>query len=310
MLKKPILMLVLLLIFTSGWSNAQEATPETSDTDLPQEVIALFDYDQTAPLGVQEVSSEARGDVTIKDITYPSPAAGRPDISAYLVLPAGEGPFPAVLYVHWYERNSPTANRTQFLDEAVTLAQEGVVSLLVSTMWSESSWYVEGRTLESDYDDAVHQVVELRRGLDVLVAQPQVDATHIAFVGHDFGAMYGALMGGVDHRAMAYVLIAGVPDFNEWMLFGVDENREGLDDYRLRMATLAPSRFVANVTAEGILFQFGTEDFYTPQDSINNFFSAAPTPKQLGVYASEHAMVLPEIQADRLAFLRLHLDID
>ncbi|MFN8371858.1 MAG: hypothetical protein U0694_03130 [Anaerolineae bacterium] len=268
----------------------------------------MFEYAQSAPLNVSEASSEARGEVTVKDIAYPSPVDGKP-IAAYLVLPAGNGPFPAVLFAHWYEPAAATSNRTEFLDEAVGLAREGVASLLVSTMWSDPDWYTKGRTLASDYDDAVKQVVELRRGLDVLAAQPQVNAVCIAYVGHDFGAMYGSLLASTDRRPIAYVLIAGASNFNKWMLFGVDPEQAGLDAYRARMDALAPTHFVSGAAPAPLLFQFGTEDTYTPAEDYNAFFAAASTPRHLSVYSAEHSMALPEIQADRRAFLRLHLGL-
>ncbi|MBC7812934.1 MAG: hypothetical protein H7175_17390 [Burkholderiales bacterium] len=274
----------------------------------------MFDYDQNAPLEIEEVGTEMRGDVTVKDITYTSPVDGRP-LSAYLVLPdaakaSADGTFPAVLYIHWYEQESPTANRTQFLDEALMLAEEnGVVSLLPETMWSVSNWYNEGRTIDSDYQDAINQVIEFRRALDVLLAQPGVDPERVAFVGHDFGAMYGSLMGAVDQRPTAYVMIAGASNFNQWMLFGVDETQPGVDEYKAHMEELAPTRFIGQVAPAPVLFQFGTEDFFTPQEDYEAFFAAATEPKQIMTYATEHAMLLDEIQADRLAFLREQLGL-
>ena len=269
----------------------------------------MFDYQQDAPVSLQEVTAERRGEVTVKDVTYTSPVDGS-DIAAYLIVPPGEGPFAGILYVHWYEPSSPSSNRTQFVDEAVMLAEEyGVVSLLPGTMWSEPTWYQEGRTLESDYDDALHQVIELRRALDVLLAQPGVDPERVGYVGHDFGAMYGSLMGGVDRRPQAYVMIAGASDFNQWMLFGVPDDQPGLEVYRARMAELAPARFVGQVGAP-VLFQFGTEDFYTPDTDYEAFYAAAVEPKQIALYDTEHAMDLPEIREDRIAFLAEQLQLE
>ena len=47
---------------------------------------------------------------------------------------------------------------------------------------------------------------DLRRALDVLLAQPGVDPKRIAYVGHDFGAMYGAVLAGVDRRVSVWAL--------------------------------------------------------------------------------------------------------
>jgi dienelactone hydrolase len=212
--------------------------------------------------------------------------------------------------VHWLEPHEPTSNRTEFLAEAMTMAKDyGVVSLLVETMWSDPNWYRQGRTLDSDHDDAIRQVVELRRGLDVLLAQPNIDAGKIAYVGHDFGAMYGALMSAEDRRAKAYVFIAGASDFNQWMLFGVPDDQPGLAEYKARMEALAPSRFVERTAPAAILFQFGSEDFYTPQDDYMAFYNAASAPKELQVYESEHAMDSAEIQANRVRFLAAQLGL-
>src|SRR6202162_1498076 len=91
-------------------------------------LLRHFDYDQKAPLDIQEAGVEQRGNVAVHDISYASPKGGR--VPAYLVVPAGKGPFAAVIWGHWYWENSAMRNRKQFLDEAVVLARSGVVSLL------------------------------------------------------------------------------------------------------------------------------------------------------------------------------------
>lgn len=263
----------------------------------------MFDYEQNASLNITEESSSVRDGVTVKAITYPSPVGGKL-IHADLVVPPGDGPFSAILFVHWYEPESANSNRTQFMDEALMMAREkGVISLLPETMWSEPEWYRHGRTLESDYDDVLRQVVELRRGLDVLLSQPNVDLSRVGYVGHDFGAMYGSLLIGTDNRPQVYVLIAGASNFNQWLLFGVPPEREGLAAYKAKMDALAPTRFVANAAPAPILLQFGTVDPYTPDKDRAAFYTAASEPKTLKEYPSGHAMDLPEIAADRVAFL-------
>src|SRR5437899_1506856 len=97
---------------------------------------------------VQVVSTvEREGGVTVRDITFASPTGSR--TPAYLVTPADKGPYAAVLYGHWYEPPDPTSNRTEYLEEAVTLARRGVVSLLPATMWSDFAWF-EKRKREDD----------------------------------------------------------------------------------------------------------------------------------------------------------------
>src|SRR5690349_19164277 len=124
--------LTALLVVLANPMLAQDAKPLTA-----KEISTVFAYDQNAPLDIKDVGSETRGDVVIRDITFVSPGTEQP-ISAYLIAPSASGTdYAGVLYVHWYEPKAKTSNRTQFVDEAVKMAEKGTVSLLVSTMWSD-----------------------------------------------------------------------------------------------------------------------------------------------------------------------------
>ena len=163
---------------------------------------AHFAYDAKAPLDTVTSGVETRGDVVIRDLSYASPKGGR--VPAYLVVPPGKGPFAAVLWGHWYWENSPMKSRRQFLDEAVVLARSGVVSLLTDGPVARPG-YVTDRTQMNakQFDDLVQQVVDMRRGADLLLARPDVDPRRLAFVGHSYNAAVGAILAGVDRRFKA-----------------------------------------------------------------------------------------------------------
>lgn len=55
----------------------ESTTPRSPVDRSKQPRIVHFDYDQKAPLDVQEAGVEQRGDVTIHDISYASPKGGR-----------------------------------------------------------------------------------------------------------------------------------------------------------------------------------------------------------------------------------------
>ena len=46
---------------------------------------------------------------------------------AELFQPEGEGPYAAILYVHWYEPESGDSNRSQFEEEAKEMTRSGAV---------------------------------------------------------------------------------------------------------------------------------------------------------------------------------------
>src|SRR6267378_5064243 len=160
----PLVLLVGVLAFNALPSRAQDA-----------DLVRHFDYDKQAPLGVKELGVERRGSVSVYDITYASPKGGL--VPAYLVVPKGKGPFAAVIWGHWYWDNSPMRNRKEFLDEAVALAQAGVVSLLTDGPVARPGHVKSKEPLsEQDGTDFVQQVIDMRRGADVLLARQDVDA--------------------------------------------------------------------------------------------------------------------------------------
>ena len=252
-----------------------------------------FGYNQSLPLNVKEISTERRGDITVRDITF-VPRPGGQAIKAYVVSPAGNGPFAGILWVHWL--GDEKSNRTQFLDEAVELAPKGVASVLVDAMWSEPRWF-GSRNPDKDYENSIQQVIEIRRALDLLLTQSHVDNTRIAYVGHDFGAMYGMLMAGVEKRVKTYVFIAATQSLNDWAFLGPQPKSKSA--YLKQNADLELTDSLRQVTNASKFFQFGKGDFYVSQADAAVLFAAAPEPKQRKMYDAGHNMMLKEIMVDR-----------
>ncbi len=265
-------------------------------------LTGLFDYDRSAPLAVHEAGAETRGPAVVHDLTF---VGVKDPINAYLVTPAGPGPHAAILYVHWLGEPA-TTNRTEFLAEAVTLAGRGVVSLLVDTMWAKPKWYGQ-RVPEEDFDHSVRQVTELRRAMDLLLAQPGVDPQRVAYVGHDFGAMYGMIAGGLDRRAKTYVFMAGVPHFIDWALFA--HQPKDLEAYKAQIAPLDPVNFVSRLAPAPVFFQFANKDEYVSAAQAAETYAAAGVRKQMTTYAAGHDLHTTEVAADRVAWLERELGL-
>jgi dienelactone hydrolase len=280
----------------------------TAHAQSPAEAAArsaLFRYNNASPVNVKEVSSEQRGDVTVRDITFsPGPAQrsearGRiREIKAYLVVPNGSGPFAGVLWAHWLGEEK--SNRTQFLEEAIELAPKGAVSLLIDAMWSAPHWF-GNRVPEKDYENSIRQVIDLRRALDLLLSQSNVDKTRIGFVGHDYGAMYGMFMAGVDQRISTFVFIAATQSLNDWAFLGPQPKSKAA--YLKQNSNLELTDYLRQVRNASKLFQFGKGDFYVSQADAAILFAAAPEPKQRKLYEASHKMELNEIARDRNAWL-------
>jgi dienelactone hydrolase len=266
-----------------------------------------FDYDARKPIDVQ--FREGTG-ASVKQLTYARLDGTRNPATLVTRASAGEqGPAqPAVLFVHWYEPPRPTSNRTEFLAEAVELAGSGVTSLLIDTPWTAERWF-PARESEKDYDFSVQQAQELRRALDVLLAQPGIDKRRVALVGHDFGAMYGALAAAADPRVTAFVYMAGTGSFSDWFLFTPKREGAAKDAFIAKLAPLDPINYLPKISPRPILLQFGTKDQFVKNEAATAMADAIKGPKTLKTYDFEHELTY-QARLDRIAWLKEQLKIN
>ena len=212
--------------------------------------------------------------------------------------PDGRG----ILWVHWLG-DAATSNRTEFRAEAQTLAASGVTSVLVDGMWSHPDWFEKLRTPQTDERDLIAQVIALRRALDLLAAQPGVDATHLMLVGHDFGAMYGALTAAVDPRVRDLVLMTPAWTFWEWFLFTPVSDASA---YVARMSAYDLPRWLPRTHARAVLFQYAKRDPYVASTNALAAKSVLPG-RDTTVSSYEVGHALDEsARRDRDAWLLTH----
>lgn len=208
---------------------------------------------------------------------------------AELFRPQGDGPFAAILYVHWYEPDAPNSNRSQFVDEAKEMARSGAVCLLIETLWSDLDFFLK-RTQDDDIQNSTEEVVNIRRAMDLLLSQPGVDANRLAYVGHDFGGMYGVLAGSLDQRPKHYVVMAATPRFPDWYLYLPKLEGEKREEFIKQMSEIDPITHVPNLSPASVLFQFGMDDPHVPKERAEEFFATANEPKEMMWYEAGHGL--------------------
>ena len=252
----------------------------------------------SAPLAVQ---MQPAG-VTVTQLTYALQDGTRN--AATLVKPAASSrtAAPAILYLHWYEPPRPTSNRTEFLAEAIDLAQSGVVSLLVDTPWTTEGWFPK-RDAAHDYEFTLAMTKTVRRALDVLLAQPGIDKSRVALVGHDFGAMWGALAAAEDPRVTHLVYMAGTRSFTDWYLFTPKKEGAERDAFIAKLAPLDPIVALSKISPRPVLLQFGTKDQFVKNEAADAMVYAVTGPKTYKMYEFEHELTF-QARVDRVAWLR------
>jgi predicted esterase len=181
------------------------------------------------------------------------------------------------------------------------------VSLLIDTPWSEPTWFPK-RDGDKDYDMSVAQVKELRRALDVLLEQPGIDRQRVALVGHDFGAMFGALAAGVDPRPTHFVFMAGTASFTDWYLFTPKREGEARERFIAKLAPLDPVKYLKRIAPRPVLLQFATRDKFVSKEAASALATAASEPKTVKYYDAEHALNA-DATRDRQGWLKKELNL-
>jgi dienelactone hydrolase len=277
------------------------------------ELVHRFVYDRTTPLNVKRISVVHRQRADVYDITYDSLKGGV--VPAYLVVPKGHGPFAAVIWGHWYWPNSSMRNRKEFLDEALVLAQAGVVSLLIDGPVARPGHEaIMDPFDERNAAEFFQQVMDMRRGVDLLLARKDVDRKRIAYVGHSYNAGVGALLSGVDRRFKAFVLMAGVlsneliRQIEEYEKFRQSNGAEKVDAYNEKYAWLDQGKYVSHAAPAVVLLQFATQEPFLTPDRARRQAAIVSEPKQFKLYEAPHALD-GAARRDRFAFLTEQLKL-
>jgi dienelactone hydrolase len=168
----------------------------------------------------------------------------------------------------------------------------------------------------------VQNILDLRRGVDVLQALPGVDPGRIAYVGHSFGATWGGVLAAVEHRIGSIVLMGGLPSLTDQSLLGAPR----YDEYMKMLQTQLPAEkwqryvaaieplsgwnYVGHVAPCAIFFQFGTIDSWISRRAAEAYVAAASEPKVARWYPTSHEFNHLGATGDRLAWLQERLGLE
>jgi dienelactone hydrolase len=208
---------------------------------------------------------------------------------------------------------SEKKNRTEFLDEAIVLANSGVLSLLPDHVIVHPGFKPDETPMnETQISVQVQQNVNLRRGADLLLARKDVDPKRLAYVGHSCDATAGGLLSGIDKRFKAFVIMAG------GLSDEVDKTTKAFQDYRqkvgpekfdaflAKVAWIDVGKYASRAAPASIFLQFATDEPFLNADIAKKYFEIVSEPKRLKIYQAPHALN-SEATRDRVAFLAQQL---
>jgi len=161
---------------------------------------------------------------------------------------------------------------------------------------------------ERNATEFFQQVMDMRRGVDLLLARRDVDRKRIAYVGHSYNAGIGALLSGVDRRFKAFVLMAGVisneliRQAKEYQSFRQSVGAEKVDAYNEKYSWLDQGKYVTHAAPAVVFLQFATQERFLTAERAREQAAIVSEPKRFQLYDAPHALNA-EARRDRIAFL-------
>jgi fermentation-respiration switch protein FrsA (DUF1100 family) len=275
------------------------------------DLLRLYDYDRSAPLELQETGVEVRDGVSVHDISYASPRGGR--VPGYLVVPPGAGPFAGIIFMH-----GAGGSRAGVLSQAILYAKTGAVSLAIDAAMCggraiPGEQFLDYRQPERTRDAFIQTVVDMRRGVDVLLARSDVDPQRLGYVGGSFGAFVGGVLSGVEKRIRAYALPSGLASINEATVPTVVQARQTIPKDQLEKSfgiidVVSAVYYVSHAAPAALLLQNGTKDAGVPRESAERLHRAASDPKTVKWYDGGHGLNSQAV-LDRAEWLRRQIGI-
>lgn len=264
------------------------------------ELIQFINYDNQSEVKFNiQSKKQLENNVILEDIYFDG--SQNNELKAFLVYPDGEGPFPAIHFIHWLETHADNSDRTEFLPMAIELAELGYVSILPECFWSvDKERYKENpqeyhnkwwkTNFESDSILCKNQILDLITSHRILSDLEFVENDRIGLAAHDFGAMFGLLLPSLGFNYKGMALMAATVRFSDWFRFGSNKKEEELQPYISEMNFFDPITNVKHTYPSKLLFQFADDDFYVPKVKAEEFLAQDNLNYDVKWYSAKHSM--------------------
>jgi dienelactone hydrolase len=253
-------------------------------------------------IGAQGAASKTQ--VIVQDVRIP--VHGQPAVSAYLVRSAGSlarHSHAGILFLHWLGQIH--SDRSEFLAEATELAPKGAVSLLPQGVFP---WTAAPVGNGHDVTTIKAQLAAFRACLTWLTKHRYIDPSRVAVVGHDYGAMYGALLAQTDKHVHTAVLATPDATWGHWFVkYWLGFTGARATNYDALFAKLQPVGDVSRLGSHE-LFQWAGQDIYIDAQVRARFAAHAPKAK-VDLYPTSDHQLTDAAQADRDTFLENQLSL-
>ncbi len=262
-----------------------------------------YNYDLELPL--QEIVQQDPGVLNLYSFSYRSVHDAK--VTGLLTIPEkGESPFPVVILMHGLG-DSKTVDYVETGNQLLLEAGYAVLRLDISNHGDRHTYDYEFDLTEG-YKywtrDVVSQTVfDLRRAVDFIHRNDQVDPQRIGYMGISLGGIIGTVFCAVEERIKVPVIILAGGNLN--LMFGMDAFSAQTKDF---LSIIDPINFVESIAPRPFLMINAENDDVIPPITSKLLYKRAGKPKKIIWYPAKHHDVPVEaVYQDGINWLNTHL---
>lgn len=293
-------------------SSDGAAQPKPADEWLARPVddrtyktyLEFFAYDRHVPFELRIIDTSEREGIRKEHLSFQSTPGVRVFANLYQSIGSVARTAPALIFLHGAGIGGKDSRGATLQSENLTRAGYTVLAI-DEQYWGERSTDLLTTFTEQEKHDKLYNqpsvylawvaqnVKDVGRSFDLLAEQKQVDPKRIGLFGSSRGAILGSIVGGVDRRLVAVVLLNGA-------------HFDALE--RAHLPAACPANYIGRISPSPLLMLNGLYDQDHIKDtSVEPLYRLARPPKQILWSEAGHAPPSEENRAAMLQWLREHL---
>ncbi|MDB4583151.1 acetylxylan esterase [Draconibacterium sp.] len=255
----------------------------TSSKKLP--VSKYYDYDKSLPLYDSLHVIKDTTDFQLSYITYQS--VHNKKVTGLLTVPKkSEHPLPVVILLHG-KGDRKTVDYIEYGNDMLSKSGYAVLRIDFSN---------HGDRIENDFDfdltgdtrywtrEIVTQTVfDLRRAVDFIETQEELDANNIGFFGISLGGIAGTIFCGVEDRVKVPVIVLAGGQLN--LMFGKKALSAETKNFT---GIIEPKNYVKQISPRPLLMMNAENDDIIPPMMSKLLYKKAKKPKEIIWYPAKH----------------------
>lgn len=275
----------------------------SSSKKLP--VLSYYNYDKKAPLNQTKKIIKDTLDYTLSYVTYQS--VHNKKVTGLLTIPKKkEGSLPIVILLHGVG-DRKTVDYIEFGNNILYKGGYATLRIDISNhgdrLENKFDFDLKGDTRYRTREVVSQTVFDLRRAIDFIETQKELDPNRIGFLGVSLGGICGTIFCGVEKRVKVPVIVLAGGQLN--LMFGKKAFSSEIKNFT---GIIEPKNYVRHIAPRPLLMLNAENDEIIPPTMSKLLYKKAKNPRKIIWYpARHHTIPIQEVYGEGIAWFDTYL---